>query len=171
MKDGMWIRGSWKWVVLEVAKDNIGEIWVCGRERCKEGEECGVKGTTVVLVRCVGSLKSIDVDDSKGLLWAESEGGSLNASITMGAMGRAVEWHDGGSAKDGDGALSEECSETIFGEVAIKIRMSRMCGVCEMSVRFLESEDVKVVGASKGGGTLRGVVKTLIPRRGTKEER
>jgi len=46
-----------------------------------------------------------------------------------------------------------------------------MCGVGEMAVRFLESEDVKVVVVSKGCGTLRGVVKTLIPRGGTKEER
>jgi len=26
VKDGVWIRGSWEGVVLEVAKDNIGEI-------------------------------------------------------------------------------------------------------------------------------------------------
>jgi len=69
----------------------------------------------------VGSLDSIYVDDSKGVLGTKSEGGGLNASITVGAMGRAVEWHDGRSAKEGDGSRSKECSETIFGEEAIEI--------------------------------------------------
>ena len=115
------------------------------------------------MVFWMGCLDCVDVDDSKSMLRAEGESGGLDATITVGSMGGAMEGHDSGGTEKGDCLFCKHCGIVTFAKKRCESSVCWVSRVNEVLVGFLEGEDVKFLGGSKVSGTGGGVVMSLVP--------
>ena len=61
MKDGVWVRGRGKRFTLEVAKDGIFEVRICGGKGGEEFLKVAEKLRALLEVGGMGFLDSIDI--------------------------------------------------------------------------------------------------------------
>ena len=163
VKNGIWVRWRGKSFMLEISEDEMGKVRIRVFKRGDEFLELAAKLRAELFVVCMRGLDGVDVDDSQSMLRAESEGGGLDATVTVGSMSGAMEGHDGGVTKKSNRLLSKHCGVVMFAKERGEDRVCGVGSVNEMFVGFLECKDVKVLGGGKLNGTSWGVVTALVP--------